>query len=82
MATGKGGAFFKVYSMHSASVTSFSITGIIPGMLYQFKVSVFNLSGEGTLSDILLVYLWNDLKETIVEPITFILLIIFIRIYY
>ena len=56
MATGKGGAFSKFYSVHSASVTSFSITEIIPRMLYQFKVSAFNLSGEGTLSDILLVF--------------------------
>ena len=67
LATGKGGAFSKAYSVHSASVTSFSITGIIPGMLYQFKVSAFNLSGEGTLSDILLVYACDD-PEGIFAP--------------
>ena len=82
MAAGKGGAFSKVYSVHSSSVTSFSFTGIIPEMFYLFKVSAFNLSGEGTLSDILLAYLWNDIKEKFFESILFILLTIFIRIYY
>lgn len=56
MARGAGGAFSEVYSVRSSSVTSFSATGLTPGMLYQFKVSAFGLPGEGAPSNILSAY--------------------------
>ncbi len=56
MAEGSGGVFSLVHTTSSASITSYTATGLTPGNLYRFKVSAVNYNGEGTVSNIKSIY--------------------------
>jgi hypothetical protein len=64
MNDGRGGSFIEVFNGNGfPTVTSFTAKGLIPGLVYKFKVQAINFNGVGPFSSEISIYSCEDINS-------------------
>lgn len=63
MDNGRGGSFIEVFNGQGfPTVTGYTARGLIPGLLYRFRVQGLNYNGAGSFSNSISIYSCEDMK--------------------